>query len=96
MSENEHEVEVRSFGEYIVADPRICHGKLTFRGTRILVHIVLEQVARGMDWDEIVSEWRGDVSKAAIADAVMLAGSALYTSVAEARLDSLTLGRRAG
>lgn len=24
-------------GEYIVADPRICHGALTFKGTRIFV-----------------------------------------------------------
>jgi uncharacterized protein (DUF433 family) len=73
MSEDEIaaevEVEVKTFGEHIVADPRICHGKLTFRGTRILVNVVLQQVARGMDWDEIVREWNGKVSKAAIADA---------------------------
>jgi uncharacterized protein (DUF433 family) len=50
------EVEVKEFGAYIVADPRICHGQLTFRGTRILVEVVLQQVARGMDWDEIVGE----------------------------------------
>jgi len=96
MSVNESEVEVKSFGEYIVADPRICHGKLTFRGTRILVHIVLAQVARGMEWDEIVREWRGSISKAAIADAVTMAGSALYTSVKQSRFDSLTLGRPIG
>ncbi len=29
---------------YIVADPRICHGKPTFRGTRIMVADVLEQM----------------------------------------------------
>ena len=37
---------VKIFGRYIVADPRICHGQLTFRGTRVLVDIVLAQVAR--------------------------------------------------
>ena len=28
---------VRAVGRYIVADPAICHGQPTFRGTRILV-----------------------------------------------------------
>ena len=31
------EVEVKEFGKHIVADPRICHGQWTFRGTRIMV-----------------------------------------------------------
>ena len=35
----------RLFGRYIVSDPDICHGKPTFRGTRILVADVLEQEA---------------------------------------------------
>ncbi|MCC7370404.1 MAG: DUF433 domain-containing protein [Chloroflexi bacterium] len=88
--------EVRAFGQYIVADPEVCHGQLTFRGTRILVEVVIRQIARGMDWDEIVREWRGSISKAAIAEAVLLAGSALRASVDESRLDTLTLERRAG
>ena len=65
--------EVRLTGRLIVADPSICHGRPTFRGTRILVADVLEQVAAGTDWDSIVAEWRGDVSKDAIAEAVRLA-----------------------
>jgi hypothetical protein len=47
----------RELGRYIVADPKICHGKPTFRGTRILVDSVLEMVAGGMPWDRIV--WDG-------------------------------------
>ena len=35
-------------GRYIVTDPNVCHGKPTFRGTRIMVSQVLDQVARGM------------------------------------------------
>ena len=35
----------KAVGRYIIADPRICHGEPTFRGTRILVADVLEQVA---------------------------------------------------
>ena len=51
---------------YIVADPLVCHGKWTFRGTRIMVRCVLEQLDGGMPREEIVKEWRGDVSLAAI------------------------------
>jgi len=63
----------RMIGRYIVADPAVCHGQPTFRGTRILVADVLEQVSAGMDWDSIATEWRERVSKEAIAEAVRLA-----------------------
>jgi uncharacterized protein (DUF433 family) len=61
-------------GEYIVADPAICHGAVTFRGTRIFVEDVVNQVARGMDWPAIVSEWRGSVTPEAIAESIRVAG----------------------
>ena len=60
-------------GRYVVTDGRVCHGQPTFRGTRILVADVLEQVANGMAWDAIVEEWRGKVSPDAIAEAVRFA-----------------------
>ena len=41
-------METKPLGRYIVADPAISHGEPTFRGTRILVADVLEQVANGM------------------------------------------------
>jgi uncharacterized protein (DUF433 family) len=63
----------KSLGRYMVADPAICHGKPTFRGTRIMVAQVLKQVAKGMSWDAITAEWRGAVTKDAIAEAVELA-----------------------
>jgi uncharacterized protein (DUF433 family) len=63
-------------GRYIVADPAVCHGEPTFRGTRILVADVLEQVSAGMAWESIVVEWRERVSKEAIAEAVRLASQA--------------------
>ena len=67
----------KALGRYVVADPAICHGKPTFVGTRILVTDVLEQVATGMAWEAIGDDWRGDVSKEAIAEAVRLAREAL-------------------
>lgn len=65
--------KAKQLGRYIVADPEICHGKPTFIGTRIMVWQVLEQVAKGKDWDTIVFSWRGSVSKDAIAEAIELA-----------------------
>jgi uncharacterized protein (DUF433 family) len=90
------EDQVRIFGRYIVADPKICHGKLTFRGTRILVKTVLEQVEDGLAWGTIEEHWGGDVPRAAIAEAVRLAHEALTVSVAEDRLDPFVVERRAG
>ena len=66
-------------GRYVVADPAIHHGQLTFRGTRVMVVDVLEQVARGLAWETIVEEWRGSVSKDAISEAVRLSREALLT-----------------
>ena len=63
----------RVIGQHIVADPAICHGQPTFRGTRILVADVLEQISAGMAWENIAVEWRERVSKEAIAEAVRLA-----------------------
>lgn len=58
---------------HIVSDPGVCHGKPTFVGTRIMVAQVLRQVAKGMPWDAITDEWRGVVTREAIAEAVELA-----------------------
>jgi len=63
-------------GRYIVIDSNICHGKPTFRGTRIMVSQVLEMVAEGRDWESIDAAWDGKVSKEAIAEAVSLAKQA--------------------
>ena len=67
----------QEFSRYIVSNPEICHGEPTFRGTRILVADVLEQIASGMAWDAIVEEWRGALSREALADAVRMARSSL-------------------
>ena len=70
-------------GRYIVADPEICHGKPTFRGTRIMVWQVLEMVAEGMAWETIAEEWGGSITKEAIAEAVQLASQAFLEHTTE-------------
>ena len=64
-------------GRYIVAEPKVCHGQPTFRGTRILVADVLEQVASGMGREPIIEEWNGSITDQAIGEAVQLAAQAL-------------------
>jgi uncharacterized protein (DUF433 family) len=64
-------------GEYVVADPEICHGQLTFKGTRIMVKSVLFYVGQGKEWDWISEQYFGKVSREAVAEAVKLASEAL-------------------
>jgi uncharacterized protein (DUF433 family) len=65
-------------GRYIVMDPAICHGKLTFRGTRIFVKDILDDVATGLDFWSITEKRHGKVPPEAITEAVNLARSALF------------------
>jgi uncharacterized protein (DUF433 family) len=75
-------------GQYIVADPMICHGKPTFKGTRVFVADVLADVERGLSWDFIVRRWGGGkITKAAVTEAVRLARGALLRE--DGRLASL-------
>ena len=83
MSTKKANQKARLIGRYIVADSRICHGKPTFRGTRIMVSQVLKQVADGLAWETIIEEWRGSVSNDAIAEAVRLARQAFLDHAQE-------------
>ena len=64
--------------EHITVDPVICHGKACIRGTRVLVSVVLDNLAAGLSPEEIVSSYpslRLDDVAAAIAYAAELAKS---------------------
>jgi uncharacterized protein (DUF433 family) len=75
----------RELGRYIVVDPEIHHGEITFRGTRIPVSFVLEDVADGTDWDTIIELWHGSITKEAIAEAIRLASDSLVDQHNRAR-----------
>ncbi len=81
-------MKTKILGRYIVADPAICHGAPTFRGTRILVKDVLEQVETGMAWEAIIEEWQGALNREAIAEAVRIASEALSACTPEAISES--------
>ena len=52
--------------EYIIIDSEICHGKPTFRGTRIMVSIILELLGAGVTIEEIKRDYYPQLSKEAI------------------------------
>jgi len=59
----------------IVVDPKICHGKPCIKGTRIMVSVILDNLAEGLTPEEIVEEYPPltlDDVKAAVAYAAEL------------------------
>lgn len=43
--------------KYIVADSEICHGKPTFKGTRVMVWQILEMLSAGETIEEILENY---------------------------------------
>jgi uncharacterized protein (DUF433 family) len=90
----------KQLGQYIVADPEICCGQLTFKGTRIFVKDVLAMIAKGYEWDRISVEFDGRLSHEAIAEAIELASDALIEKTEKRRhavyaaLEAVPLARR--
>jgi len=72
-------------GRYIVADPDICHGKPTYKGSRVMVWQVLEALEDGESWDEICAAWPGSVTRGAIAETIRLARTAMLSPDGRAR-----------
>lgn len=54
-----------AYKQRITTDPAICHGKPFIKGTRIMVSVILDNLAAGMSIDEILKQYssltRGDV-----------------------------------
>jgi uncharacterized protein (DUF433 family) len=59
-------------GKYLVIDPRVCHGEMTFKGTRVPVETILPYLAKGYSHAYLRKSWP-EVSTEAIAEAVQLA-----------------------
>ncbi len=82
--------KAKLLGRFIVADPEICHGKPTFRGTRIMVWQVLEMLADGMAWETIIERCHNSITKDAIAEAIKLSGEAFLNHTDEFVLEPMT------
>ena len=62
--------------EYVVAEPGICHGQACIKGTRVLVSVVLDNLAAGVPEPEILSSYPSlshEAIQAAVAYAADLA-----------------------
>ena len=62
--------------DYITVDPAVCHGKACIKGTRILVSVVLDNLAAGLSPDEVARSYpplSREAVQAAIAYAAELA-----------------------
>jgi uncharacterized protein (DUF433 family) len=62
--------------DHIAVDPNICHGQACIRGTRIMVSVVLDNLAAGLSQTEIIRSYpslQPDDVMAAIAYAAKLA-----------------------
>jgi uncharacterized protein (DUF433 family) len=44
-------------GNHLTVDPKVCHGKLTFKGTRVPVSTVLTFLSTGDSIDDILRNW---------------------------------------
>jgi uncharacterized protein (DUF433 family) len=42
---------------YITTDPKICHGRACIKGTRIMVSVILDNLAEGMNAEEIIKSY---------------------------------------
>ncbi|MBI5472362.1 MAG: DUF433 domain-containing protein [Ignavibacteriae bacterium] len=66
----------------ISIDPAVCHGKACIKGTRVMVSVVLDNLAAGLTYDEILQSYpslrREDIS-AAVAYAAELARERVIT-----------------
>ncbi len=62
--------------DFITADPEVCHGKPCIKGTRIMVSVVLDNLAAGVTLDELLKSYPSltrEAVQAAIAYAADLA-----------------------
>jgi uncharacterized protein (DUF433 family) len=66
----------REIGKHLIVDPRVCHGKLTFKGTRVPVETILYFLSTGRSFQELSAGWP-EVTAEALQEAIELAAAAL-------------------
>jgi len=46
-----------SWQELVTVDPNVCHGKACIRGTRVMVSVVLDNLAAGQSIEDILKSY---------------------------------------
>jgi len=68
--------------EHITVDPNVCHGKPCIKGTRVMVSVILDNLAAGVNPDDLVKSYPSvsrEAVQAAIAYAADLARERVVT-----------------
>jgi len=60
--------------DYVTVDPNVCHGRACIRGTRIMVSVILDNLAAGLTPDDIVESYPS-LSREAVQAAIMYAAA---------------------
>ena len=71
--------------DYISSDPTVCHGRACIKGTRVMVTVILDNLAGGHSAEEIINSYPS-VSRESVQ-------AALYYAAELARERSVPLGR---
>lgn len=58
--------------DHIVVDPFVCHGKACIKGTRIMVSVILDNLAAGLSTQEILASYPS-LNKEAVQAAIIYA-----------------------
>jgi len=58
--------------DYVIVDPAVCHGQACIKGTRIMVSVVLDNLATGLTLEDIMHSYPS-LSREAIQAAIAYA-----------------------
>ena len=81
ISWKEETVARIEIGHHLAIDPRVCGGRLIFKGTRILAYDAIEMIRVGMTPQKVAREYRGLITPAAVSEAVSLVRRGLVREV---------------
>jgi uncharacterized protein (DUF433 family) len=62
-----------AIGDHLVIDQEICHGQMTFRGTRLPVDTVLTFLTKGYSVDQLLRSWP-ELTRPAVEEAIYFGG----------------------
>ena len=76
-------------GQYLAVDPRICGGRLIFKGTRILVSDALELLGAGYTNQSVARQYRDLISPEAVSEAKSLVARGFLRKSGQVHLQHL-------
>ncbi|MBN1507295.1 MAG: DUF433 domain-containing protein [Sedimentisphaerales bacterium] len=52
------------WSDYIAVDPEVCHGRARIKGTRIMISVILDDLADGLSIEQVVAGHPGLTAEA--------------------------------